>query len=142
MARPKFKATQALRERVRSFAAVGTKQEEIARVIGCSAKTLRLHFRDELDRAAIETNALVAGKLFQEAVAGNVQAQIFWLRARAGWRDSTPRAPSPVDPYSAPQTLRNPHDNTVIILPYNERFDRPLTQSIRERPPQDHGERG
>ncbi len=125
MARPKFKATQALRERVRSFAAVGTKQEEIARVIGCSAKTLRLHFRNELLRGAIEANANVAGKLYQTAITGNVAAMIFWLRARAGWRDSTPRTPSPVDSYSPAQTPRNPHDNTVIILPYNKRFDLP-----------------
>ncbi len=124
MARPKFKATQAMRERVRSYAAIGLKHDDISKIIGCSAKTLRLHFRNELDRAAIEANANVAGKLYQTAMTGNVAAMMFWLRARAGWKDSTTHAPSLPDPRQAPPLAP---DNVVIVLPANKRFDDPRT---------------
>jgi hypothetical protein len=79
------------RKMVRSMAAYGVRQEEIACCLGLrSAKTLRRHFRTELDRAAIEANAQVAQSLYQQATSGkNVAATIFWLKTRGGgaWRD-------------------------------------------------------
>jgi len=51
-------------------------------------KTLRKHFRDELDRGMTEANAKVAQSLFQMATQGkNVAAAILWMKARAGWRE-------------------------------------------------------
>jgi len=72
--------------KVRALAASGAPHDDIAKVVGCSAKTLRKHFRRELDCAAIEMNAQVAGYLFANARGGNFQAQKFWLEHRAGWR--------------------------------------------------------
>jgi hypothetical protein len=58
MARPRFVASVERRKMVRSMAAYGIRQEDIACCIGLrSAKTLRRHFREELDRAATEANA-------------------------------------------------------------------------------------
>ena len=52
------------------------------------AKTLRKHFRRELDRGSIEATAKVAQTLFRMATeGGNVAAAIFWMKARAGWRE-------------------------------------------------------
>jgi len=85
MARAPFKPTPALRQRVRQLAVVGLPQEDIATLVECSAKTLRKHFRKELDQGSAEANALVAGFLFQTAKGGNVAAQIFWLKTRARW---------------------------------------------------------
>ena len=56
-------------------------------MIGVSGKTLRKHYRKELDLAAIKANADVAGFLFNSAKKGNVTAQIFWLKTRAGWKE-------------------------------------------------------
>ena len=39
---------------------------------GCAAKTLRRHFRDELDRGVVEANATISGSLFGAAKGGNV----------------------------------------------------------------------
>src|SRR3712207_8721938 len=51
-------------------------------------KTLRRHFRRELDRGTVEANAKVAQSLFNMATQGNsVAAAIFWMKARAGWRE-------------------------------------------------------
>jgi hypothetical protein len=41
--------------------------------------------RSELDRGVAEANATVSGHLLAAAKAGNVIAQIFWLKTRAHW---------------------------------------------------------
>jgi hypothetical protein len=87
MARPPFQPTEDQRRLVRSLAAYGNTQEQIASVIGVSSRTLRKHFRLELDRAAVEVNSQVAQVLFKKAIAGDTTAAIFWLKCRAGWRE-------------------------------------------------------
>jgi DNA invertase Pin-like site-specific DNA recombinase len=59
MSRPRFEPIDPQRQLVKSLAAYGIGQEEIARKIGVSAKTLRRHFREELDRGATDANARV-----------------------------------------------------------------------------------
>src|SRR5437763_3458494 len=86
MSRRAFEVTPERRKKVHFLAGCGTPHDDIAKVVGCSAKTLRKRFPRELDCAAIEANAQVAGYLFGNAKAGNFQAQKFWLEHRAGWR--------------------------------------------------------
>jgi predicted ArsR family transcriptional regulator len=86
MARTPFKPTGELRAKVRQLSGMGICQDDIARILEISPKTLRKHFRRELDRGAAEANAAIAGYLFQNAKAGNVAAQIFWLKTRARWK--------------------------------------------------------
>jgi hypothetical protein len=86
MPRPKLTPTAEQRLQVKSLAAVGTPQQDIARKIGIrSEKTLRKYFRDELDLAATDANASVGGALYKKAMEGNTDAQKFWLERRAGW---------------------------------------------------------
>lgn len=59
------------------MAAYGIPEIDIARVVGVDPKTLRKHYRDELDMGEIKANAQVAGFLFNAARSGNVTAQIF-----------------------------------------------------------------
>ena len=54
MARKVFLATDEIRERVQSLAGRGVRQEDIAKIIECDAKTLRKHFRSDLDRGTAE----------------------------------------------------------------------------------------
>ncbi len=86
----KHKPTDATKEQVRSFAAIGTPQEDIAKVIGVSKNTLLLHYRHELDTATTKANGAVAGKLYSKCMDGNVTAMIFWLKTRARWRETDP----------------------------------------------------
>jgi hypothetical protein len=124
MTRKAFPVTDEVREQVRTLAARGVRQEDIAGAIGCrDAKTLRKHFRDELDRGTGEANAKVAGALYEKAVGGDTIAQIFWMKTRAGWREKVPEKPIPVQ--EAAQT-----DN-VIVLPDNNR-DPELTEELRK----------
>ena len=102
MPRPKLVPTKEQRGVVRSMAAYGNRQQDIARVVGLrSPKTLRRHFREELDRGAIEANSQVAQALYRLATSGkSAAAAMFWLKCRAGWRerkefDQSAMAPPP-----------------------------------------------
>jgi hypothetical protein len=89
MSRPRFVPTEEQRRTVKSLSAYGIKQEEIAQMVGLrSTKSLRKHFRQELDRGAIEATAQVAQTLYKMATSGkHPAASIFWLKTRAGWRE-------------------------------------------------------
>ena len=87
MARHPFAVTDAVREKVRYLAGVGVRQDDIAKIIGCSPKTLRKRCRDELDRGVAEANATMFGYLFAAAKGGNIAAIIFWLKTRANLRE-------------------------------------------------------
>ena len=87
--RPTFKPTGKLREQVITLSSNGLPHIQIAPLIGCSSpKTLRKHFRDDLNTGKIQANAKVAGALYQSALDGNVKAQTFWLKAVGGWQET------------------------------------------------------
>jgi hypothetical protein len=84
----KTRPTEENRRTVKAMAGFGVPHEQIATFLRIDAKTLRKHYRDELDRGMVEANVKVAQTLFQLATADkNVAAAIFWMKARAGWRE-------------------------------------------------------
>jgi hypothetical protein len=96
--RPEFEPTDDQRKVVKAMAAYGIPQFDIARVIGCSAPTLRLHFALELETGSTEATAQIAQTLFNIATGGGKDAAgacMFWLRCRAGWRDRDGPAAEP-----------------------------------------------
>ena len=125
MAKTAFVATEALREKARYLAGLGVPQDDIAKIIGCAAKTLRGHFRDELDRGVAEADATISGSLFGAAKGGNVTAQIFWLKTRARWRQGS-AADDPV-----PSADAGSNSEVILTLPDNNR-DPELTQVLRD----------
>jgi hypothetical protein len=69
-------------------------------------KTLRRHFRSELDRAFTQAKLKVAGSLYKNATTatkaypgGIPVAQIFFLKTRARWSDR----PAPIEPPPPPE---------------------------------------
>jgi hypothetical protein len=124
MARTAFRATDEMREKVRSLAGRGVRHEDIAAMIGCDPKTMRKHFRDPLDRGMAEANAKVAGALFDKAMGGDTAAQIFWMKARAHWREKEPEK-------SIPGAEAEQNSHNVIVLPDNNR-DPELTEELRK----------
>lgn len=85
--RPPFEPTAEQRELVKQLAGLGTRHEDIARLIKIDEGTMRKHFGDELEAGRAEANAKVAHSLFKAALAGVPAAMIFWLKTRAGWRE-------------------------------------------------------
>lgn len=89
--RKPLRPTDEMRAMVKAMASNGLSQEKIARVViagGMATTTLVKHFREELDTGPLVAQAVVADALFKSAKAGNVTAQIFWLKCRAGWKDN------------------------------------------------------
>lgn len=86
----KLVPTPEQRKTVEGMAAVGMREDDIAKVIGCSPVSLRKHYREELDTGHIKATAKVAAALYNKALGnGNqsVTACIFWMKTRAGWRE-------------------------------------------------------
>jgi hypothetical protein len=87
--RPPHAPTDADRTKVRLLAGYGTPQEQIARVFDIGVKTLRLHYRDELDLGVIDANAKVAETLWRQGVKdGNTTALIWWTKSRMNWKET------------------------------------------------------
>jgi hypothetical protein len=90
MPRRQLEPTEAERSLVKSMAAMGIPHQDIARKIGVqSPKTLRKHFRNELDLGKTEADYKVATTLFQMATSGECPAAtIFWMKTRNRFRET------------------------------------------------------
>jgi hypothetical protein len=87
MSRKPYSPTPESRQLVTLHATIGTTQETIADILGIDAKTLRKHYRAELDQSMAKANAQIGGALFNKAKGGDTAAMIFWMKTRAGWRE-------------------------------------------------------
>lgn len=107
--------TDATRQTVQIHSTVGTRQEVIADLLGIDPKTLRKHYREELDQSVAKANAVIGGALYNKAKGGDTTAQIFWMKTRAGWREtmdltSDGKAITFGSIILAPLTANNPDD--------------------------------
>jgi hypothetical protein len=74
---------------VEAMASCGMPQEAISRALGIDGKTLRKHFRRELDCSADRADAQVGATLYKLATSGRCPAaSIFWMKCRRGWRET------------------------------------------------------
>lgn len=80
--------TEESRKLVRTLAAVGIRFEDIASKLEIGQDTLVKYYRRELDEGRIDANASIGKTLFEQAKAGNTAAAIFWLKTRAGWKET------------------------------------------------------
>ena len=89
MPRANLRPTDEERKMVRLMVAIGVAQEQIAARIGIkSPKTLRKHFREELDSGAADANMKVGHTLLKMATSGDhPAATIFWMKSRLKWKD-------------------------------------------------------
>ena len=90
--------TPETKAQVSALYSYGIPQEEIAGFIGIDAKTLRKHYRQELDTAHVKAHAAVGKFLYQNATGATlkegashsdcVRAAMFWAKTRMGWRET------------------------------------------------------
>src|SRR4029078_9109733 len=79
------------RRQVEAMAGYGIPEADIATVLDIDPRTLRKYYRQELDKGAIKATAKVAENLYRKATGEgreSVIAAIFWLKTRAGWRET------------------------------------------------------
>lgn len=73
---------------VKRLGALGVTYEDIASRLKISSDTLVKYYKEVLEDARIDANASIAGTLFTQAKRGNMTAAIFWLKTRAGWKET------------------------------------------------------
>ena len=123
--RPTYRPTPEARRQVETMAGFGIHQTEIARLLNIDAKTLRLHFRDELDTGMTKANMRVAQALYTNAVKhNNVAAQIWWTKARMGWKDAT----------AVDVNLGGQQNNLLMHLAAAQRVSQEMRAALGERP--------
>jgi hypothetical protein len=92
MGRPAHRPEPAQRRQVEAMAGYGIPEKDIACVLEIDPKTLRRHYRGELDKGAIKATAKVAENLYRRATGEGreaVTAAIFSLKTRAGWKETS-----------------------------------------------------
>ena len=88
--RPWHRVTADSRRMVREAVGLGLQQNNVARLLGISPKTLRRHYRHEIDTGIDQVNLDVARALYTRASSGkDTIASIFMLKARAGWKEAS-----------------------------------------------------
>lgn len=85
MAKKTHKPTNLTIEHVKAMAGVGVSEERIAKYLGICRDTLRKYYKDILDIARGEGIKQVANALYENAMKGNVTAQIFYLKIQDKW---------------------------------------------------------
>jgi hypothetical protein len=91
MGRPSHKPEPNQRRQVETLAGFGIPEAEIAGLVQIDPKTLRKHYRQELDHGHTKANAKVAENLYRMALGQGreaVTAAIFWLKTRARWKET------------------------------------------------------
>ena len=89
MGKPAHIPTDKTRAEVSALTSFGITQDEISTYLDIDLKTLRKHYRRELDTGTTRANAAMAKRLFDAGVKdGSVPAMIFWLKTRARWRET------------------------------------------------------
>ena len=124
----RFIVTPKILARVEAKARKGLTQEQIADVLGINFRTLYKHkktnreFREAIKRGQSKGIEKVTNALFNNAINGNIAAQIFYLknRAAADWKDKhhideTTRIvkPSQIDSKTSPDKAAASYADTL-----------------------------
>lgn len=94
MARPPFVPTEQQRLLVAKMAGLGFPQDQICLLVEndkgepISEWTLKKYFAADLRSGVIKANVNMAGRLYRAGMDGNVACMIFWLKTKAGWRET------------------------------------------------------
>lgn len=81
-------------DKVEQYAQVCDNNEEIARALGIGLSTFYAKkkeseaFQEAIKRGRAKANIFVGGKLMEQIREGNTTAIIFYLKARAGWKEA------------------------------------------------------
>ena len=88
MGRPRWQPSEQQKQQVTMLAAIGIQQSIISKLLGVSEPTLRRACRHELATGLARANGQIGAALFGAAMGGNVAAIIFWMKTRAGWKET------------------------------------------------------
>ena len=84
----KHQPTEKTKKLVESTSGYGLPQEQIAVLVGIDEKTLRKHYREQLDKGKAIANSTVAQTLYNKAVSGDTTSLIWWTKAQMRWSET------------------------------------------------------
>lgn len=76
------------RRLVESTSGLGLPHEQIAALIGIDDKTLRKHYRTELDEGKAKASSQIAKTLYNKALGGDTTALIWWTKSQMRWSET------------------------------------------------------
>jgi hypothetical protein len=129
MARTAFKPTAEQKRLVKVLSAHGIRQEDIATEVGLrSPKTLRKHFRKELDLGRISADIAVGKTLYQMASSGKcIAATIYWENRKAARQA---RLVAATRPAAGPDFVVTSDKYLCREIPRAARFRHPHNQQL------------
>ena len=87
---PEHVPTNKTRSKVIEFVCSGFKQDAIAMYFDLDEKTLRKHYRNELDKSNMSRTGKLGRNLYLDALAGDKSAREFWLKTQGRWSYAKP----------------------------------------------------
>lgn len=101
---------------VLAWVAGGITQSAMASLLEIDERTLRNHYRTELNSGVMMANGKIVGSLFGKALAGDTTSMIWWTKTRMGWHEKAAYGPdnplvvqseSAMDPVQLARALRD-----------------------------------
>jgi hypothetical protein len=78
----------AIEEKIKYYARIGTRTDVIAVLCDIDVPNLHERYGTILQTAVQEANGHVGNALYTKAINGDTQAQIFWMKTRAKWKET------------------------------------------------------
>lgn len=110
MSRPRHIPTAENRKLAETVSGLGLPHEQIGALIGIDDKTLRKHYRHELDQGIAKANSNVVKSLYSKASGGDVTACIWWTKTRLGWKDTSRTEISGIREVARVEIIVKPHE--------------------------------
>jgi len=80
--------TPETRKLVESSSGLGLPHESIAVLVGIDDKTLRKHYRQELDLGKAKAHGQIAKTLYSKALGGDTTSLIWWTKTQMRWSET------------------------------------------------------
>ena len=85
--RPEFTPTMEQEKICSLGVAFGLTHEQIAKLVGCSPKTLRKHFNNALETGKEKLTMAIGSQLYKKAMNGDTISAIFLAKTKAGFQE-------------------------------------------------------
>ena len=112
--RPFKERSEDLAKQVLAAAQFGIRHEDIAHALGMCVETLNRLYSEELKKGGALANLQVAQRLYKKATEeGDTSAMIFWLKTKAGWRETSHQE---IDLTTRERSLQEMSDAELVTL--------------------------
>ena len=88
MSRNPHKPNAETRRLVETSSGIGLPHEQIGMLLEIDDKTLRKHYRDELNKGKAKAHLKIAQTLFNKASGGDTTSLIWWTKTQMKWSET------------------------------------------------------